>query len=342
MNNAPSKRAARRAITSPVPHPASKDARAGAERVCARRSAFLRPDRFGLAARVRTIDSSAISSACGLFAFATRAVYPGTRPDCARWRCLASSTACASTPCCWASRSCWPSRRAAGRATRAAPAAEADRPASGQQQGGGTANGGGEQGGGATGGGATTPNVIFPRTGITAAEVGVLVNDDNPLSVSVADYYVKARKIPRPTSSTSTSATPPPTASPGSVHPAQDPGRRRARIGHPGDRHHLDQALHRRQHQRHRRLRPWIQDDRRHLQRPELPVRNAEPLCDEAGLDEPLHRPRLPSGDDHPRDQIEEAKAIIDKGVASDDTWPTGTAYLMEHERPESGARAAS
>jgi uncharacterized protein (TIGR03790 family) len=40
------------------------------------------------------------------------------------------------------------------------------------------------------------PEVLFPRTGITADELGVLVNDSDPLSVSIAAYYVKARKIP--------------------------------------------------------------------------------------------------------------------------------------------------
>ncbi len=40
------------------------------------------------------------------------------------------------------------------------------------------------------------PEVLFPRTGITADELGVLVNDSDPLSVSIAEYYVKARKIP--------------------------------------------------------------------------------------------------------------------------------------------------
>ena len=43
---------------------------------------------------------------------------------------------------------------------------------------------------------AGAPLVIFPRTGITAAELGVLVNDDDPLSVSIAAYYVAARRIP--------------------------------------------------------------------------------------------------------------------------------------------------
>jgi len=40
------------------------------------------------------------------------------------------------------------------------------------------------------------PEVVFPRTGITSDQMAVLVNDDDPLSVSIADYYVTARSIP--------------------------------------------------------------------------------------------------------------------------------------------------
>lgn len=40
------------------------------------------------------------------------------------------------------------------------------------------------------------PVVTLPRQGITAAELGVLVNLDDPQSVAVADYYVSARQIP--------------------------------------------------------------------------------------------------------------------------------------------------
>ena len=40
------------------------------------------------------------------------------------------------------------------------------------------------------------PEVIFPRTGVTSDQMAVLVNDDDPLSVSIAEYYVTARHIP--------------------------------------------------------------------------------------------------------------------------------------------------
>lgn len=41
-----------------------------------------------------------------------------------------------------------------------------------------------------------TPTVILPRTRIAKEELAVLVNDDDPQSVAVADYYVMAREIP--------------------------------------------------------------------------------------------------------------------------------------------------
>ena len=40
------------------------------------------------------------------------------------------------------------------------------------------------------------PEVVVPRTGITAEQLAVLVNDDDPLSVQIAAYYVTARGIP--------------------------------------------------------------------------------------------------------------------------------------------------
>jgi uncharacterized protein (TIGR03790 family) len=40
------------------------------------------------------------------------------------------------------------------------------------------------------------PQVILPRRSISAEELAVLVNDDDPQSVAVAEYYVAARQIP--------------------------------------------------------------------------------------------------------------------------------------------------
>jgi uncharacterized protein (TIGR03790 family) len=40
------------------------------------------------------------------------------------------------------------------------------------------------------------PTVLFPRTSILPEELAVIVNDDDPLSSQIADYYVAARGIP--------------------------------------------------------------------------------------------------------------------------------------------------
>ena len=37
--------------------------------------------------------------------------------------------------------------------------------------------------------------VLFPRTGIDATELAVLINDDDPQSVRVGEYYAAARSI---------------------------------------------------------------------------------------------------------------------------------------------------
>jgi len=44
--------------------------------------------------------------------------------------------------------------------------------------------------------GATAPMVLLPRRSILCHEVAVLVNDDDPQSVAVASYYVQRRRIP--------------------------------------------------------------------------------------------------------------------------------------------------
>ena len=43
---------------------------------------------------------------------------------------------------------------------------------------------------------AAETRVSLPRTGLVADELAVIVNDDDPLSQQVGDYYQKARGIP--------------------------------------------------------------------------------------------------------------------------------------------------
>jgi uncharacterized protein (TIGR03790 family) len=42
------------------------------------------------------------------------------------------------------------------------------------------------------------PSVIFPRSSILPEELAVVINDNDPLSVQVAAYYIRARGIPEP------------------------------------------------------------------------------------------------------------------------------------------------
>jgi uncharacterized protein (TIGR03790 family) len=49
---------------------------------------------------------------------------------------------------------------------------------------------------GTTTGEPVMPTVLFPRTSILPEELAVIVNDDDPLSSQIADYYVAARAIP--------------------------------------------------------------------------------------------------------------------------------------------------
>ena len=77
----------------------------------------------------------------------------------------------------------------AGQAGAAGDAGAAGQ-ATGGQAGGGRA--GSAQGGGSSG----EPVVILPKTSLVASELGLLVNDDDPQSVAVAAHYQAARGIP--------------------------------------------------------------------------------------------------------------------------------------------------
>jgi uncharacterized protein (TIGR03790 family) len=73
----------------------------------------------------------------------------------------------------------------------------------GAAAGGGSATGGGSAGGGDAGApdsgvpdAGITPQWLLPPSGITADELAVLVNTNDPLSVAVADHYMAARHLP--------------------------------------------------------------------------------------------------------------------------------------------------
>jgi len=40
------------------------------------------------------------------------------------------------------------------------------------------------------------PQVVLPRTGLTAADMGLIINDEDPLSREIGAYYIAARRIP--------------------------------------------------------------------------------------------------------------------------------------------------
>ena len=40
------------------------------------------------------------------------------------------------------------------------------------------------------------PQILLPRSGLTADELGLIVNDDDPLSRQIGEYYRQARRIP--------------------------------------------------------------------------------------------------------------------------------------------------
>ena len=205
------------------------------------------------------------------------------------------------------------------------------------------ADAGGGDGSTPTGDGATSdavdgasgpPEVLFPRTGITADQLGVLVNDDDPLSVSIAAYYVGARKIPTanvvhlhlgaPTAKLSVSAFTPLKAQVDA-----------ALLGTGAQAMAITWTQ------------PYAVDYMSITSAFSLgyipvdttanPCSNTSPKC---GPDNPYvaspestspftehaFRPSMTI----PATTLGEAKALIDRGVASDGTWPTGTAYLMK------------
>jgi uncharacterized protein (TIGR03790 family) len=54
----------------------------------------------------------------------------------------------------------------------------------------------GSSGSAGGGGGPGAPRLLLPKTALTANELGLLVNDADPQSVALADHYLKARGIP--------------------------------------------------------------------------------------------------------------------------------------------------
>ena len=180
--------------------------------------------------------------------------------------------------------------------------------------------------------GSGAPDVIFPRTGITSDEMAVLVNDDDPLSVSIAEYYVTARNIPAanvvhlhvPAGATLSVASFTPLAAQVDAALAGTAAQAMAITW----------------------TQPYAVDYMSITSAfalgyiPQDPTTNAcSNLSPKCGPDNPyVAAPDSTSPfTDHafrpamtiPATTLAEATELIDRGVASDNTWPTGSAYLM-------------
>jgi len=179
--------------------------------------------------------------------------------------------------------------------------------------------------------GSGAPKVIVPRTGITTKELGVVVNDADPLSVSVAAYYVAARKIPAANVvHVRIADTQAAVLSPTAFAPLK--ALVEARLASTGV-----QAL----------LLTWTKpyrvanmsitsafamgyakiasddlcrDPASHRLNPYLSARESTAPFTEQGF-----RPTMIL----PATSLPQAKTFIDRGIASDNTYPKGTAYLM-------------
>lgn len=175
------------------------------------------------------------------------------------------------------------------------------------------------------------PTLILPRTGITSDQLGVLVNDDDPLSVEIAAYYVAARKIPAENV----------------VHLHVPAGANLSPAAFAPLKTQVDAALGANvQALAITWTQPYVVDYMSITSAFGLgyipkdaatnACSNASPKCGPANpyvadpsstapFTDHAFRPAMMI----PATTIDQAKALIDRGVASDDTWPMGRAYLM-------------
>ncbi len=187
---------------------------------------------------------------------------------------------------------------------------------------------------------ARAPEVIFPRTGITAEELGVLVNDADPLSVSIAAYYVTARKIPAENVVHLTLTTT------GNTMPKAEFEPLKAQV---------DAALAKTKAEALAITwtKPFAVDNMSITSAFGMGYRAIGDTCNDPasqyGSVNPYTKKRAtthPFTDlafrpamTIPATTMEQAKALIDRGVAADDTWPGGSAYLMNTSDQTRSAR---
>jgi uncharacterized protein (TIGR03790 family) len=177
------------------------------------------------------------------------------------------------------------------------------------------------------------PEVIVPRTGLTPDQLAVLVNDDDPLSISVAGYYVTARHIPPQNVIHLHVGSGGASLSVASFTPLKA---------------QVDAALTGTSAQA--MAITWTQPyavDYMSITSafalgyiPQEPTTNAcsntspkcgpdNPYVADPGSTSPFTDHAFRPAMTIPATTLAEAKALIDRGVASDNTWPVGSAYLM-------------
>lgn len=186
--------------------------------------------------------------------------------------------------------------------------------------------------------------VLLSRTGIDSSQLGVLVNDDDALSVAVAAYYVAARKIPTanvvhlhlsagdagsPGASLTPAAFAPLAAEVASalgsdVQALAITWTRPYAVGNMSITSAFALGFH--------AIVDTCNDPNAQAGTPNPYAKN---MASTTPYTDVGFRPAMMI----PATTIEEAKAIIDKGVASDDTWPTGSAYLMNTSDQTRSAR---
>lgn len=182
------------------------------------------------------------------------------------------------------------------------------------------------------------PDVTLPRSGLQAEELALLINENDPVSVRIGEYYRQARHIPEENV---------------------------LRVHLPADRAALSIADFTQLKQEIDRLTPervqayavaWSQPYRVDCMSltsalafgfdAKFCARNCGPTAASPYFNSPSQHPfdefrmrpaMMLAGTD-----FEAVRALIDRGVASDQTWPSGTAYLLDTSDAARSVRAAT
>lgn len=185
--------------------------------------------------------------------------------------------------------------------------------------------------GGSGGAAPAEPVFVEARTGIEPSELGVIVNDADPLSVAIAEYYVAARGIPE-----------------ANVVHLTLPSSTADSIGSADFAPHRDAVLAAFEGTGVQALaitwtKPYRVENMSITSAMSLGWKAIGDTCTDPNANASTPNPYAMAPrstrpfDDLgfrpsmviPATTIEEATALIDRGVASDDTWPSGSAHLM-------------